>query len=105
MSDHLWKEYHGDIHDRNVLVKREGIRFELKLLDFYQLGRSDRSKIREDVKQLVRILYDAVGGRGRYARQPAEIKEICCGLRGDLIVRKFPTAAHLRRHLESFDWV
>ena len=50
------------------------------------------------------LLYDAVGGRRHYARQPDEIKQICCGLRRDLIARKFPTAGHLRRHLELFSW-
>jgi hypothetical protein len=101
---HLLREYHGDIHDRNVLVKRRGIGFEVKLLDFYHHGRSDRSKIAEDVIQMVRLLYDAVGGAKRYASQPPEIKAICSGLRRDLITRRFPTAGHLRRHLESFDW-
>ncbi|MDX1388676.1 MAG: protein kinase [Acidobacteriota bacterium] len=101
---HLRKEYHGDVHDRNVLVNRQGIGFELKLLDFYEWGRPDRQKIREDVIQLVRILYDAVGGRKRYATQPPEIKAICCGLRQDLITRRFPTASHLRTHLETFSW-
>ena len=101
---HRVKEYHGDIHDRNVIVTRQGIRFEIKLLDFYHWGRSDGSKIKDDVIQMVRLLYDAVGGRKRYAAQPPEIKAICCGLRRSLISRKFPTAGHLRRHLESFEW-
>ncbi|MHC4137751.1 MAG: protein kinase domain-containing protein [Planctomycetota bacterium] len=101
---HHLGEYHGDIHDRNVLVERKGIRFEVKLLDFYHWGRSDRAKMKDDVIQLVRLLYDAVGGRRRYATQPPEIKAICCGLRHDLIRRRFPTADHLRGHLESFSW-
>jgi hypothetical protein len=101
---HDLREYHGDIHDRNVLVLRWGINFEVRLLDFYHWGRPDRDKIRDDVVQLVRLLYDAVGGRKRYASQPPEIKAICCGLRHDLIGRKFPTAGHLRAHLESFAW-
>lgn len=101
---HAQKEYHGDIHDRNVLVERRGIRFEVKLLDFYHWGRPNRANIQDDVVQLVRLLYDAVGGAGRYAAQPPEIKAICRGLRRGLIVRRFPTAGHLRDHLESFAW-
>jgi serine/threonine protein kinase len=89
----------GQIH-----VKRQGVDFHVRLLDFYSWGRSDRSKIRDDVVQLIRLFYDVVGGRERYARQPPEIKAICCGLRQDLIVRKFPTAAHLRAHLDTFEW-
>ncbi|HJP14671.1 MAG: protein kinase [Nitrospinota bacterium] len=101
---HHAREYHGDIHDGNILVTRSGINFNVKLVDFYQWGRTDRSKIREDVIELVRILYDADGGRKRYAGQPPMIKNICRGLRRDLISRKFPTAGHLRAHLESFGW-
>lgn len=101
---HHAREYHGDIHDENILVTRSGINFNVKLLDFYQWGRPDRSKIKEDVIDMVRILYDAVGGRKHYAGQPRVLKEICCGLRRDLISRKFPTASRLRAHLESFDW-
>jgi D-alanine-D-alanine ligase len=101
---HLHKEYHGDLHDRNVLVQRRGIGFEVKLLDFFHWGRPSRANMQDDIVQLARLLYDAVGGRDRYARQPPEIKTICCGLRRGLILRKFPTASHLRRHLESFVW-
>ena len=101
---HLAREYHGDIHDGNSLVTRSGINFDVKLVDFYQCGRSDRSKIKEDVIDMVRILCDAVGWRKHYAGQPRVIKEICCGLRRDLVSRKFPTPSRLREHLESFEW-
>jgi hypothetical protein len=101
---HLQREYHGDLHDGNVLVQRRGIGFEVKLLDFFHWGRPSRANMQDDVVQLVRLLYDSVGGRERYAAQPPEIKTICCGLRRGLIVRRFPTASHLRRHLESFAW-
>jgi hypothetical protein len=99
---HHLKEYHGDVHDRNVLVTRRGIHFDVKLVDFFYWGSPSRSKIRDDVIQLVRLLYDMVGGQRHYADQPPEVKAICCGLRQTLITRKFPTAAHLRQHLETF---
>ena len=101
---HDQREYHGDIHDENVLVWRRGVRFEVRLLDFFQRGRPDRTKIAEDVIQVIRLFYDALGGQVHYAAQPAEVKTICCGLRRDLIQRKFPTAHHLRAHLETFEW-
>lgn len=97
-------DYHGDIHDGNIMVKRRGVLFDMKLVDFYPQGRASRRMMEEDVIQLVRVLYDAVGGRRHYGRQPRQIKEICLGLRRDLIARKFPSAGHLRRHLESFSW-
>ncbi len=101
---HNLGEYHGDLHDRNVLVRRRGIGFEVKLLDFYHLSGPRRHKREQDILDLVRMFYDAVGGRPRYAAQPAEVKAICLGLRADLIRRRFPSAGRLRKHLESFDW-
>lgn len=101
---HNLGEYHGDLHDRNVLVRRHGLGFNVKLLDFYDWGGPRRQKRAHDVLDLVRLLYDAVGGKKHYRRQPAEIKEICLGLRSDLIRRRFPSAARLRSHLESIAW-
>jgi serine/threonine protein kinase len=101
---HLRREYHGDLHDENVLVQRRGVFFDLKVVDFYQWGRPTAAHLRDDVADIVRLLYDAVGGRKHYPHQPAEIKTICKGLRRDLIGREFPTASHLREYLESFTW-
>lgn len=101
---HKVREYHGDLHDTNVMVNRQGIFFDLKLVDFYHWGSPTAAHIRDDVIDMVRLLYDAVGGSRRYASQPPEIKAICRGLRRDLICRAFPTARHLREHLENFTW-
>lgn len=101
---HAAGEYHGDLHDDNVLVERHGIRFEVKVVDFYHWGPPTAATRRDDIVNLVRILYDAVGGRSRYASQPPEIKAICLGLRRDLILRNFPSTARLRRYLETFVW-
>jgi tRNA A-37 threonylcarbamoyl transferase component Bud32 len=101
---HRVREYHGDLHDSNVMVSRHGAFFEVKLIDFYHWGAPTAAHMREDVANLVRILYDAVGGQQRYASQPPEIKAICRGLRRDLLARSFPTARHLREHLETFRW-
>lgn len=102
---HRAKEYHGDLHDGNVLIKRVGISFRVKLVDFYHWGRPTASHRKEDVVDLVRLLYDCVGGRARYAAQPEAIRQICKGMRRDLIIRAFPTVRHLREHLEAFEWV
>lgn len=101
---HAMGEYHGDLHAGNVLVNRKGICFDLKIVDFYQWGRATPAHLKDDVVDMVRLLYDAVGGRRHYARQPEEIKSICRGLRRDLITRRFPTARHLREYLETFAW-
>lgn len=99
---HQQREYHGDIHAHNILVRPRGIFFDIKLVDFYDRGPPTAAERRDDIVDLVRLLYDMTGERRCYARQPAAIKAICKGLRRDLIREAFPTVSHLRRHLETF---
>lgn len=99
---HANRDYHGDIHSWNILVRPRGVFFDLKLIDFYNLGRCTAQHRREDIVDAVRLLYAMVGNRRRYARQPPAIKMICRGMQRNLILESFPTATHLRRHLETF---
>jgi len=101
---HRAREYHGDLHDDNIIVRRKGLSFDVKLVDMYNWGSPSAENIRDDVCNLVRILYDSLGGARFYSRQPPEVKSICCGLKRSLIVRKFRTASELRRHLETMEW-
>lgn len=101
---HERKEYHGDLHAHNVLVRRRGVHFDCKLVDMYDRGRATKAHIREDVCDVVRILYDLVGGKKHYASQPEVVKKICCGLKRTLIEDRFPTAWHLCRHLDTLEW-
>jgi tRNA A-37 threonylcarbamoyl transferase component Bud32 len=101
---HSMKEYHGDLHTENIIVQRYGLGFELKLVDFFHWGASRPENIRDDVIDLVKILYEAIGGRTWYSRQPDEIKAICCGLKRGLILKKFRTAGQLREYLENMEW-
>jgi serine/threonine protein kinase len=101
---HERKEYHGDLHAGNVLVRRRGIHFETKLVDLYDRGKAASWNIREDVCDLVRIFYDAVGGRATYSAQPPIVKSICLGLKRSMIHKRFPTAWHLCRHLDTVEW-
>lgn len=101
---HEMGEYHGDLHSENIIVKRYGLGFELQLLDMFYWQDTKRANIQQDVVDLVRIFYEALGGARRYARQPDEVKAICCGLKHSLILRKFRTAGQLRRYLETMQW-
>ncbi len=101
---HAHKTYHGDLHDKNILVQRRGVHFDIKLLDLYEQGGPTPTNIREDVIDLVRIFYDVLGGAKRYAGQPPEVKAICSGLQRGLILKKFPTARRLVQHLDGFKW-
>ncbi len=101
---HAAGEYHGDLHADNIIVERHGLGFELKLIDMFAWSRSTAEGIRSDVLDLIRIFYDALGGQRHYARQPPEIKAICCGLKRSLILRKYRTAGQLRLYLENLRW-
>lgn len=101
---HNMREYHGDLHPGNIIIRRHGIGFRLKLLDFYDYGTAKTTDLHDDVCDLIRIFYDAIGGAARYARQPQEVKDICRGLKRSLILRRFRTAGQLRQFLETMDW-
>jgi serine/threonine protein kinase len=101
---HQSREYHGDLHDDNVIIRRQGLSFYVKLVDMYNWGTPCADNIREDVCDLIRIFYDALGGARHYSKLPPEIKSIICGLKRTLIVKKFRTAGRLRKYLETMSW-
>ncbi len=101
---HARGEYHGDIHDDNIMIRRQGITFELKLLDFFDLGKPTRAKIHKDVLNLVQVFHALVGGRGAYKGQPRVVKDIIRGLKDSLILERFQSAGDIQRHLETVDW-
>lgn len=96
--------YHGDLHSDNVLMRRIGLRFELKIFDFFHRGRPGRWAQRDDVIDAVKLFHELLGGSKTYTRHPTYVRDICRGLRHGLILERFPSAAALRRHLESFEW-
>jgi hypothetical protein len=101
---HALGEYHADVHTENILIRPRGVRFELRLVDFYDWGRPARHKQHQDIADTIRVFYDTLGGRKQYAKLPAELKHICAGMKRSLILKRFPTMTALRQYLESFDW-
>jgi serine/threonine protein kinase len=101
---HNLREYHGDLHSDNIIVRRHGISFDLKLVDVFNWDGAKSDNIAGDVCDLIRIFYDSLGGQKTYARQPAEVKAICCGLKRGLILKKYRTAGQLRQYLETMEW-
>lgn len=101
---HARGEYHGDIHDDNIMIRRQGIGFEVKLLDFFDLGRPSRAKIQKDVLNLIEVFHTIVGGRDAYGRQPRVVKDIIRGLKDSLILQRFSSAGDIQRHLETLQW-
>ncbi len=101
---HRHREYHGDLHADNVIIRRHGLGFDLKVLDLYDWGKSNREIMQEDICDMIRIFYDSIGGKRLYAKHPREVKEICCGLKRSLILDKFRSVRKLREHLEEMHW-
>lgn len=101
---HRLGEYHGDLHAGNIIVRRLGLTFDLKVLDLFHRGRASRENRQGDICDIVRLFYDALGGQRHYARQPPQVRHICCGLRRSLILSRFRTAGELCRHVEGIAW-
>jgi tRNA A-37 threonylcarbamoyl transferase component Bud32 len=101
---HHQKDYHGDIHPENVIIKRYGLGFELKLIDMFHWGPAKPENIKDDVVDLIRLFYDALGGKEIYKTLHPVAKEIICGLKKGLITKKFKTAGQLKIHLEKINW-
>lgn len=101
---HSRGEYHGDIHDDNIMIRRQGIGFEVKLVDFFDLGKPTRSKIHKDVLNLIQVFQTIVGGREHYAAQPKVVKDIIRGGKDSLVLKRFQSAGDIQAHLESLTW-
>jgi serine/threonine protein kinase len=101
---HLAGEYHGDLHAENVIVNRFGLNFDIKLVDLFRWNQPKRHNQRDDICDLIQIFHEAMGGAKHYAKLPAAAKYICCGLKRNLILKKFRTISELREHLESMSW-
>jgi tRNA A-37 threonylcarbamoyl transferase component Bud32 len=101
---HARGDYHGDIHEDNIMIRRQGIGFEVKLLDFFDLGKPSRAKVYKDVLNLIQVFHTIVGGREKYAQQPRVVKDIIRGLKDSLILQRFNSAGAIQRHLENIQW-
>ena len=101
---HARREYHGDIHSYNVLVRRQGIRFKVKLLDLYLNPKSSDRRTRGDVCDIAMLLYELIGGPATYKTAPRIVKDIVCGRRRDVIARKFSNAGAICDYLVTAEW-
>lgn len=97
-------EYHADVHTENILIQPRGVHFELKLIDFYEWGRTTKAKQEQDILDTARVLYDMVGGKKHYAKQPAPVRHICAGLQHKRILERFPTIGALDIYLHNYPW-
>ncbi len=103
-SIHLEGEYHGDLHVENIIIKRFGLEFDLKIIDLHHWGDSKKDNRDEDIVKIIRIFYDILGGPKHYHKLPPSVKYIICGLKRSLILQRFKTISYLKTHLELMDW-
>jgi tRNA A-37 threonylcarbamoyl transferase component Bud32 len=101
---HQLRESHGDIHASNVMVRRHGLSFEVKVIDFFQWSAAKPDQLQNDVLGLIEILFTCVGGSRHYPRQPQVIKDIVRGRKATLVGERFRTAVHLRDYLSALPW-
>ena len=101
---HFLGEYHGDIHSDNIIVRRRGISFDVQILDFFMRQGSKSAWIFEDVRDLVKLLFEMIGGEAGYKKAGPEIKEVIRGRRNDLLRKRFRTAGQMRLYLENLEW-
>lgn len=101
---HALHEYHGDLHSGNVIIASYGLHYELKLIDMYHWGRQIAANQREDIIDLITIFYEVLGGQRYYSTQPEVVKQIICGRKRTLILKKFPTVQKLRYFIENLEW-
>jgi tRNA A-37 threonylcarbamoyl transferase component Bud32 len=101
---HLKGEFHGDLHTGNVLLRRKGLSFDIKLIDLFLWRGNKREFQRADIVELINIFYEILGGQKNYAKLPLSIKKVICGKRSDLILKKFPRISTLSVYLENLTW-
>lgn len=101
---HDAQEYHGDLHSDNIFVLQQGVNFKVKFIDFYFWQAPIGEMKRRDLTELVKIFHEMIGGPSHYRNQPQYIKDICCGMKDTLILKKFKNATGLRQYIEGIAW-
>lgn len=98
---HQLGDYHGDLHSDNIIVQRQGVSFELRLLDMFNWGAPKPINMFDDTVDLISLFHEILGGQKHYASHPEWVKDICCGRKRSIIRTKFRTAGELRAYLEA----
>lgn len=101
---HLNGDFHGDIHSENILIRRKGLGFQVRLIDLFLWKGSRREFQKSDVVDLVLVFNEMLGGSHKYKNFPDVAKQIICGRKSNLISQKFPRISSLRGYLENIQW-
>lgn len=101
---HASKEYHGDLHSKNIIIKQYGLGYEVKVLDMFDYGPTKTKDFKDDLVDLIKIFNECLGGKKVYKQHPQIAKDICLGVRRDLILKKFRNLTSLKVYLENLEW-
>lgn len=101
---HGIKEYHGDLHSQNIIVKPYGLGYDVKVLDMFFWGKPRGQDFKDDLVDLIKVFLECLGGKQSYSSQPQIVKDICCGMRKNAILNKFKNLSALKVYLENLRW-
>jgi serine/threonine protein kinase len=101
---HRFGEYHGDLHDENVMVSRRGLSFTARLLDPMTLGRRSRKHVEDDLVELVRIFPHMVGGEKAMRALGRPFSSVFGSMRRDRILARFAQPKQLLEAIRTLEW-
>jgi serine/threonine protein kinase len=100
---HAMQEYHGNIAPENIIIKRKGIGFQVKLINMSLEDLPLNRTVGEDIVKLVTIFRSIVVPPKRGAKMPDEVK-LLYNAKPSQIRERLRNAGALRKHLESMLW-
>lgn len=107
---HRAGDFHGALHADNIMVRRFGLGFKVKLLDVTpgtdrELPPAQvRLRWRSDVFDLISIFHEAIGGDAFQGKIPRALNDLLCDLNRIEIEQRFRDASDLKHALENLSW-
>ena len=101
---HATGSYHGHLNPENIIMRRRGLKFDVKLIDCIDWGGSKRENIKKDVYDLIKIYYQLIGGKESYQDLPKCLKKVMMGVRRTKLAENFKNASALVHHIEQMQW-
>jgi serine/threonine protein kinase len=101
---HRLGEAHGDLAPDNILLRRRGLGFKVKLMDLKPGLCSEPEALVDDVQALLQIFQSVIGGNKTFVNLPPAVKALCNWRRRGNLGDRLRHAGDLRLHLESFTW-
>lgn len=92
---HRAGDFHGELRPDNIVVKRYGLGFKVKLLDMAPVAVAPRARFKADVDDLLAIFHETIGGLAQGGKVAYAVTEAALGFRD---------ATDLKAHLENLAW-